>query len=59
MVTPGVRKAHGQEIIDRGYHLRNFLRVGKNLGLPAADFLPVGNGAASLPARVTKRPKLL
>ena len=20
MVTPGVRKAHGQEVIDRGYH---------------------------------------
>jgi hypothetical protein len=24
MVTPGVRKAHGQEIIDRGYQLLTF-----------------------------------
>jgi len=50
-----LRLAHRQGMLSRGFW-RNFLRVGKNLGLPAVDFLPVGNGAASLPTRVIKRP---
>jgi len=38
---------------------RNFLRVGKDFTIPAADFLPVGKDAQSLPPKTTKRPDRL
>jgi hypothetical protein len=33
----------------------NFLPVGKDFTIPAANFLPVGNGVVNSVARVTKR----
>lgn len=50
-----LRLAHRQGMLSRRF-LRNFLPVGRYFTIPAANFLPVGNAAASLPTRVTKRP---
>jgi hypothetical protein len=39
--------AHRQGVLSRKF-LRNFLPVGKDFTIPAADYLPVGNGAVRL-----------